>query len=68
MYNHLDLVLLYCRCIHELLGNKLVVLVTHQIQYALKAHKILVIKEVSLLFIFKTIFDMMLICIPDIIT
>lgn len=38
---------IYFRCIHEMLQNKLVVLVTHQIQYALKADKILLIKEVS---------------------
>ena len=36
-----------CRCVRGILDNKLVVLVTHQIQYALQADKILLIKDVS---------------------
>ena len=38
-----------CRCICGVLKEKLVVLVTHQVHFALSADKILVLKEVSLL-------------------
>lgn len=36
----------YCSCVRGLLEERLVVLVTHQIQYALQADKILLIKQV----------------------
>ena len=36
-----------CRCIRGLLADRLVVLVTHQVQFALQADKILALKDVS---------------------
>ena len=36
-------------CIRTLLANRLVVLVTHQVQFALQADKILVLKDVSVI-------------------
>ena len=39
----------FCRCIRGLLGDHLVVLVTHQVQFALQADKILALKDVSLI-------------------
>ena len=38
----------FCRCICELLRDKLVVLVTHQLQFTLQASRILALKEVCL--------------------
>ena len=38
-----------CRCIYGLLHDRLVILVTHQVQFALQADKILALKEVHLL-------------------
>ena len=38
-----------CRCIYGLLHDRLVILVTHQVQFALQADKILTLKEVHLL-------------------
>ncbi len=35
-----------CSCIRGLLSEHLVILVTHQVQFALQADKILVVKEV----------------------
>ena len=35
-----------CSCIRGLLSEHLVILVTHQLQFALQADKILVVKEV----------------------
>ena len=39
----------FCRCIRGLLGDRLVVLVTHQVQFALQADKILALKDVSVI-------------------
>ena len=39
----------FCRCIRGLLGDRLVVLVTHQVQFALQADKILALKDVSVM-------------------
>jgi len=39
----------FCRCIRGLLGDCLVVLVTHQVQFALQADKILALKDVSVI-------------------
>ena len=36
-----------CSCIRGLLSEHLVILVTHQLQFALQANKILVVKEVT---------------------
>ena len=38
-----------CRCIYGLLHDRLVILVTHQVQFALQADRILALKEVCLL-------------------
>jgi ATP-binding cassette subfamily C (CFTR/MRP) protein 4 len=38
----------YCRCICGLLKDRLVVLVTHQVHFALSADQVLILKEVSL--------------------
>ncbi len=37
-----------CRCIRGLLKNSIVVLVTHQVQFAVKSDKILVLNEVCI--------------------
>ena len=39
----------FCRCIRGLLSDRLVVLVTHQVQFALQADKILALKDVSVI-------------------
>jgi len=39
----------FYRCIRGLLGDRLVVLVTHQVQFALHADKILALKDVSVI-------------------
>ena len=39
---------LFDKCIRGLLGDRVVVLVTHQLHFALQADKILTLKEVSL--------------------
>ena len=36
-----------CRCLQKLLGEKLIILATHQIQFSAMANKILVLKNVS---------------------
>ena len=41
-----DNIIRMCSCIRGLLSEHLVILVTHQLQFALQADKILVIKEV----------------------
>ena len=37
-----------CRCIYSLLRDHLVILVTHQVQFALQADRILALKEVAM--------------------
>ena len=38
-----------CRCIRGLLKDKLVILVTHQVHFALQGDKLLALKDVSIL-------------------
>ena len=49
MYSSVMICFTVCSCIRGLLEDRLVVLVTHQIQFALQADKILLIKNVSIL-------------------
>ena len=44
--SHDDYLYCMCSCIRGLLSEHLVILVTHQLQFALQANKILVVKEV----------------------